>query len=129
MSIFARLDNEISDELIEAIENDTKLDYQIAPPGDHRQNPTEGAIKHVKAHFKSVRACADKTFKENQDRKNQEQQADRHHAVAVVSGMKHDMQNLQQSYEDLKMQDDQSTKTTEVIEQFERRERKGGESS
>jgi deoxyribodipyrimidine photolyase-like uncharacterized protein len=32
-----RLDNEISAELIQAIEEE-KLDYQIASPGDHRLN-------------------------------------------------------------------------------------------
>ena len=41
-----------------------KLDYQIAPPGDHRNNPAEGAIKHAKAHFISVRACAGRDFDE-----------------------------------------------------------------
>ena len=55
------LDNEISKELIMAIEKDN-LDYQIASPGDHQTNPTEGAMKHAKAHFKSVWVCADPTF-------------------------------------------------------------------
>ena len=58
-----RLDNEISKDLITAIE-DSQLDYQIASPGDHRNNPAEGAINHAKAHIISVRACADTSFDE-----------------------------------------------------------------
>lgn len=56
-----RLDNEISKELIKAIEDD-KLNYQLASPHDHRNNPAESAINHAKAHFISVRACTDKDF-------------------------------------------------------------------
>ena len=56
-----RLDNEISVDLAETIESDG-LDCQLAPPGDHRQNPAEGAIKHSKACFKSIRACTDPNF-------------------------------------------------------------------
>ena len=55
------LDNEVSKELITAIETD-KLDYQIAAPGDHCSNTAEAAIRFVKAHFISVRACAGKSF-------------------------------------------------------------------
>ena len=49
-----KLDNEISKDLIEAIK-DNKLDYQLASPNDHRQNPAERAIQDVKAHFISIR--------------------------------------------------------------------------
>ena len=48
-----RLDNEISKELITAIEND-KLAYQLVSPVDHRNSPSERAIQDAKAHFKSI---------------------------------------------------------------------------
>ena len=56
-----RLDNEVSKELITAIEAD-KPDCQIAAPGDHRNNPAEIAIRCIKAQYISVRACTDKNF-------------------------------------------------------------------
>ena len=56
-----RLDNEISEDLVAAIKHD-KLKYQLASPSDHRQNPAERAIQDVKAHFISVRSCADTDF-------------------------------------------------------------------
>ena len=40
---------------------------RIASPGDHRNNPPEGAVKHTKAHFKSIRACADPTSFSHKD--------------------------------------------------------------
>ena len=39
-----RLDNKISKKLIEAIESEEELTYQLVSPGDHRQNPAERAI-------------------------------------------------------------------------------------
>ena len=45
-----KLDNEVSKALITAIGEDD-LDYQLASPNDHRQNPAERAIQDVKAHF------------------------------------------------------------------------------
>jgi hypothetical protein len=45
-----RLDNEISKELIIAIENEG-LQYQIASPGDHRLNDAERAIRTFKTRF------------------------------------------------------------------------------
>ena len=42
-----KLDNEISKALIEAIK-ENKLDYQLASPNDHRQNPAERAIQEMK---------------------------------------------------------------------------------
>jgi hypothetical protein len=59
-----KLDNEISKELVAAIEQDN-LKYQTVPPGDHRQNPAERSIQDVKAHFISVRACVDPAFPKN----------------------------------------------------------------
>ena len=55
------LDNKISKILVQAI-NDNELDYQLASPNDHRQNPTKRAIQDVKAHFISIRAIADPQF-------------------------------------------------------------------
>ena len=56
-----KLDNEISKTLIQAI-NDDQLDYQLASPNNHRQNPAKRAIRDVKAHFISIRAIADPQF-------------------------------------------------------------------
>ena len=59
-----RLDNEVSRRLIKRIEEDG-LDYQLAAPGDHRQNPAERAIQDYKNHFISVLAGVDPTFPRN----------------------------------------------------------------
>ena len=48
-----RLDNEVSKDLIAAIQ-DQNLDYQIVSPGNHRKNPTKRAIRDLKAHFIST---------------------------------------------------------------------------
>jgi hypothetical protein len=56
-----RLDNEISKELINAIDA-AGLDYQIASPGDHRLNDAERAIQTFKARFISHREGTDPTF-------------------------------------------------------------------
>ena len=56
-----KLDNEISNALIQAI-NNNNLEYQLASPNDHRQNPAERAIQDLKAHFISIRAIADPNF-------------------------------------------------------------------
>jgi len=56
-----KLDNEVSKILIQAITEDA-LDYQLASPNDHRQNPAERAIQDVKSHFISIRNIADKAF-------------------------------------------------------------------
>ena len=59
-----RLDNEVSKDLIAAIQ-DQELDYQIVSPGNHRTNPAERAIRDFKAHFISTRACWDKNYPAN----------------------------------------------------------------
>ena len=56
-----KLDNEISKTLIQAIQDD-ELEYQLASPNDHCQNPAERAIRDVKAHFIAIRAIADPNF-------------------------------------------------------------------
>jgi hypothetical protein len=59
-----RLDNEISAELIRAIEEE-KLDYQVASPGDHRLNHAERAIQTFKSKLISFREGADPNFPKN----------------------------------------------------------------
>jgi hypothetical protein len=59
-----RLDNEISAELIRAIEEE-KLDYQIASPGDHRLNHAERAIQTFKSKLISFREGVDPNFPKN----------------------------------------------------------------
>ena len=59
-----RLDNEISTELIRAIEEE-KLEYQIASPGDHRLNHAERAIQTFKSKLISFREGADPNFPRN----------------------------------------------------------------
>ena len=56
-----RLDNEISKELIATIKEE-QLEYQLASPGDHRNNPAEKAIQNFKAHFISIREGTDDDF-------------------------------------------------------------------
>ena len=60
-----RLDNEISELMIQAIKENNQ-DYQLALPSDHRINPAERAMQVVKAHFISVRACTNASFPKNQ---------------------------------------------------------------
>ena len=59
-----RLDNEIFKDLITAIK-DQNLKYQLALPGDHRQNLAERAIQTWKAHFISIRSRVDPSFPDN----------------------------------------------------------------
>jgi hypothetical protein len=59
-----RLDNEISAELIAAIE-EQQLQYQIASPGDHRLNHAERAIQTFKSKFICFREGADPNFPKN----------------------------------------------------------------
>ena len=59
-----RLDNEISKDLRKAIK-DKNLQYQLASPGDHRQNLAERAIQTWKAYFISIRSGVDPSFPDN----------------------------------------------------------------
>ena len=63
--ILQRLDNEISDDLIQTIENNG-LTYQIASPGDHRINPAEKAIQIYKDHYIAGMSGADPLLPTNQ---------------------------------------------------------------
>ena len=56
-----KLDNETSKDLIESIE-EKGLEYQLAPPHDHRQNPAERAIRTFKNHFIAALYGADDDF-------------------------------------------------------------------
>ena len=59
-----RLDNEISAELITAIE-EQQLQYQIVSPGDHRLNHAERAIQTFKSKFICFREGTDPNFPKN----------------------------------------------------------------
>lgn len=48
--VLHKLDNEYSKDLISSIEEKV-LDFQLAPPHDHRQNPAERAIQTFKNHY------------------------------------------------------------------------------
>ena len=55
------LDNEVSREFIEALE-ENELDYQLVPPHTHRRNLAERAIQTYKNHFKAGLASVDPNF-------------------------------------------------------------------
>ena len=59
--VLHKLDNETSKDLIESIE-EKGLEYQLAPPYDHRQNPAERAIRTFKNHFIATLYGADDNF-------------------------------------------------------------------
>ena len=59
--IIQRLDNEVSKDLIKAIE-DKKLKYQLATAYDHRNNYAERAIQTFKNHFTSILNGCDRDF-------------------------------------------------------------------
>ena len=50
------LDNEISSAMKDLIKIKYKMDYELVPPGCHRRNATEVAIRNFKAHFLSILA-------------------------------------------------------------------------
>ena len=50
------LDNEVSTAMKDLITNKYKMTYELVPPGCHRRNAAEVAIRNFKAHFLSVRA-------------------------------------------------------------------------
>jgi len=54
------MDNEVSEELRDAIENECKL--ELVPPGCHRRNVAEVAIKTFKAHFIAILAGLPTSF-------------------------------------------------------------------
>ena len=59
--VLQRLDHETSVDLIHEIEA-KGLDYELAPPGNHRQNPAERAIQSYKSHLISIINGADERY-------------------------------------------------------------------
>ena len=47
------LDNEVSENMKNRIRNTYKFDMELVPPGCHRRNAAEVAIRNFKAHFPS----------------------------------------------------------------------------
>ena len=56
------LDNEISTNMKEHIKDKYKFEIELVPPGCHRRNAAEVAIRNFKSHFLSVLAGAADTF-------------------------------------------------------------------
>ena len=59
------LDNEISSNMKDHIKDKYGFIVELVPPGCHRRNATEVAIRNFKAHFLSVLACASDSFPPN----------------------------------------------------------------
>ncbi|KAL7502105.1 hypothetical protein ACHAXN_000864, partial [Cyclotella atomus] len=56
------LDNEISANMKEHIKKQHKFNVELVPPGNHRRNAAEVAIRNFKAHFLSVLAGTAESF-------------------------------------------------------------------
>ncbi|KAL7481388.1 hypothetical protein ACHAW6_007071 [Cyclotella cf. meneghiniana] len=56
------LDNEISQAMKDLIHNKYHMQYELAPPGCHRRNAAEVAIRNIKYHFLSILEGADDDF-------------------------------------------------------------------
>ena len=50
------LDNEVSENMKNVIHNECGIKMELVPPGFHRRNAAEVAIRNFKAHFLSVLA-------------------------------------------------------------------------
>ena len=59
------LDNEVSDDMKQHIQVTCKLVMELVPPGCHRRNAAEVAIRNFKTHFLSVLAGVAEDFPEN----------------------------------------------------------------
>ena len=59
---FFRLDNESSGPLEKFLANDAHINIQYVPPGTHRANKAERAIRHVKNHIISMLCAAHPSF-------------------------------------------------------------------
>ena len=59
------LDNEVSDNMKHHIQVTCKLEMELVPPGCHRRNAAEVAIRNFKTHFLSVMAGVAEDFPEN----------------------------------------------------------------
>ena len=60
-----KIDHETSRELVQAIK-ERRLQYQVMPPRNHRQNPAERAIQTFKSHFISILNGVDANFPSDQ---------------------------------------------------------------
>jgi hypothetical protein len=56
------LDNEISANMKEHIKKQHKFNVELVPPGNHRRNEAQVAIRNFKAHFLSILACTAESF-------------------------------------------------------------------
>ena len=56
------LDNEISEAMKDVIRDEYNMEIELVPPGCHRRNAAEVAIRNFKAHFLSVLAGTAKDF-------------------------------------------------------------------
>ena len=56
------LDNEVSDAMKTMIKDEYKMELELVPPGCHRRNAAEVAIRNFKAHFLSILAGTDDDF-------------------------------------------------------------------
>jgi hypothetical protein len=56
------LDNEVSTAMKDLIKNKYHMDYELVPPGCHRRNAAEVAIRNFKAHFLSILAGVSDDF-------------------------------------------------------------------
>ena len=54
--------NELSEAQKMIIQDEYKMQLDLVPPGTHRRNSAEAAIRHFKAHFLSVLAVQHKFF-------------------------------------------------------------------
>jgi len=59
------LDNKVSENMKIHIHDMCKLDMELVPPGCHRRNAAEVAIRNFKAHFLSVLAGVSNNFPPN----------------------------------------------------------------
>ena len=50
------MDNEVSDSMKDMIRDDYEMELELVPPGCHRRNAAEVAIRNFKAHFLSILA-------------------------------------------------------------------------
>ena len=56
------LDNKVSEAMTNVIRDEYTMNMELVPPGCHRRNATEVAIRNFKAHFLSVLAGTAKDF-------------------------------------------------------------------
>ena len=56
------MDNEVSENMKNIIRDDCKMELELVPPGCHRRNAAEVAIRNFKAHFLSVLAGVSEDF-------------------------------------------------------------------